>query len=119
MIPRKRPVLSRAIDSLTHFLGREYVFAGAVVVVLGWLAGGIRFGFGDTYQLIINTGTTIVTFVMVFAVQHTQDRDAKAQHVKLDAILRAIAAAPNHLVGAEDMPDAELDGERQRLRAGQ
>lgn len=75
---------------------------------MAWGATGPLFGFSDTWQLVINTGTTIVTFLMVFAIQNTQNRDAKAMHLKLDELIRAVQGARNNLVDLEDMTDAEL-----------
>jgi low affinity Fe/Cu permease len=74
-----------------------------------WALTGPTFHFSDTWQLIINTGTTIVTFLMVFLIQNTQNRDAKAMHLKLDEIIRALKKARNELVDPEDLSDEELD----------
>src|SRR6187402_3487042 len=71
-------------------LGSAWAFTGAIVIILIWALTGPTFGFSDTWQLIINTGTTIVTFLMVFLIQNTQNRDAKAVHLKLDEIIRAL-----------------------------
>src|SRR5438270_13122537 len=79
-------------------LGSAWAFAGAMLVILVWLLTGPTFHFSDTWQLIINTGTTIVTFLMVFLIQNTQNRDAKAMHLKLDEIIRALKKARNALV---------------------
>jgi len=84
-------------------LGSAWAFAGAVLVILVWLLTGPTFHFSDTWQLIINTGTTIVTFLMVFLIQNTQNRDAKATQLKLDEIIRAIKGARNTLVDLEDL----------------
>ena len=80
----------------------------AVFVIIIWGATGPTFHFSDTWQLIINTGTTIVTFLMVFLIQNTQNRDAKAVHLKLDELLRAIKGARNELVDLEELSDEEL-----------
>jgi len=80
----------------------------ALLVIVIWGTTGPLFGFSDTWQLVINTGTTIVTFLMVFIIQHTQNRDSKALHLKLDEVIRAIRGARNELVDLEDMPDDEL-----------
>ena len=77
-------------------------------MILVWLLTGPTFHFSDTWQLIINTGTTIVTFLMVFLIQNTQNRDAKAMHLKLDEIIRALKKARNELVDLEDLSDEEL-----------
>ena len=90
-------------------LGSAWSFAGAVLVILVWLLTGPTFHFSDTWQLIINTGTTIVTFLMVFLIQNTQNRDAKAMHLKLDEIIRALEKARNELVDLEDLSDKDLE----------
>jgi low affinity Fe/Cu permease len=103
----------------SRVLGSPWAFLTALAVTLGWALTGSFFGYSDTWQLVINTGTTIVTFLMVFLIQNTQNRDAKALHLKLDELLRAVTAARTRLVSLEDMTDAELDrlhDEFQRLR---
>jgi low affinity Fe/Cu permease len=89
-------------------LGSAWSFAAAVLVILAWLITGPTFHFSDTWQLIINTATTVVTFLMVFLIQNTQNRDAKAMHLKLDEIIRALKKARNELVDLEDLSDEEL-----------
>ena len=89
-------------------LGSAWAFAAAVLVILVWLLTGPMFHFSDTWQLIINTATTVVTFLMVFLIQNTQNRDAKAVHLKLDELIRAIKDARNELVDLEDLSDEEL-----------
>jgi len=89
-------------------LGSAWAFAGAVLVILVWVLTGPLFHFSDTWQLVINTATTIVTFLMVFLIQNTQNRDAKAVHLKLDELIRALKDARNELVDLEDLSDEEL-----------
>ena len=89
-------------------LGSPWAFVMAILVIVVWAATGPTFHFSDTWQLIINTGTTIVTFLMVFIIQNTQNRDAKAVHLKLDEIIRAIKGARNELVDLEELSDEEL-----------
>ena len=89
-------------------LGSAWAFAGAMLVILVWILTGPTFHFSDTWQLIINTGTTIVTFLMVFLIQNTQNRDAKAMQLKLDEIIRALKKARSELVDLEDLSDEEL-----------
>jgi low affinity Fe/Cu permease len=89
--------------------GRPSAFIAAVGVVVLWLVTGPLFHFSDTWQLVINTGTTIVTFLMVFLVQNTQYRDAEAVQVKLDELLRATKGAQNALMDLEELEDRELD----------
>ncbi len=101
-------------------LGSAWAFVGAVLVILVWLLTGPTFHFSDTWQLIINTGTTIITFLMVFLIQNTQNRDAKAMHLKLDEVIRALKKARNELVDLEDLSDEELnklEEQFKRLRA--
>ena len=89
-------------------LGSAWAFAGAVLAILVWVLTGPLFHFSDTWQLVINTATTIVTFLMVFLIQNTQNRDAKAAHLKLDELIRALKGARNELVVLEDLSDEEL-----------
>jgi len=100
-------------------LGSAWAFGGAVLVILVWILTGPTFHFSDTWQLIINTATTIITFLMVFLIQNTQNRDAKAVHLKLDEVIRALKGARNKLVDLEDLSDEELkklEEQFQRLR---
>lgn len=89
-------------------VGSPWAFLIAAGVILIWAVTGPIFGFSDTWQLVINTSTTIVTFLMVFLIQNTQNRDAKAVHLKLDELIRSIDAARNPLVRIEEMSDDEL-----------
>ena len=89
-------------------LGSAWAFIGAIFIIAVWGLTGPAFHFSDTWQLIINTGTTIVTFLMVFLIQNTQNRDAKAMHLKLDELIRAIQGARNRLVDLEKLSDDEL-----------
>jgi low affinity Fe/Cu permease len=89
-------------------LGSAWSFAAAVLIIILWLVTGPAFHFSDTWQLIINTATTVVTFLMVFLIQNTQNRDAKAVHLKLDEIIRAVKGARNELVDLEDLSEDEL-----------
>ena len=89
-------------------VGSPLAFLAGVIIVLVWGVTGPAFRYSDTWQLVINTGTTIVTFLMVFLIQNTQNRDAKAMHLKLDELIRAVASARNRLVHLEDLSDADL-----------
>jgi low affinity Fe/Cu permease len=103
----------------SFILGTAWAFTIAVLVIIIWGVTGPAFHFSNTWQLIINTGTTIVTFLMVFLIQNTQNRDAKAVHLKLDEIIRAIKGARNQLVDLEDLSDEDLkklEEQFQRLR---
>jgi low affinity Fe/Cu permease len=84
-------------------------FLAAVIVILIWFGSGPFFGFSDTWQLVINTGTSIVTFLMVFVIQSSQSRDTRAIQLKLDELLRSVKAARNELVSLENLSDEELD----------
>jgi low affinity Fe/Cu permease len=94
--------------------GRPATFVAAVAIIVGWAVSGPLFGFSDTWQLAINTSTTIVTFLMVFLIQNTQNRDAEAMQVKLDELIRAIEGAHNALLNLEELEEEDLD----RIRAG-
>jgi low affinity Fe/Cu permease len=97
-------------------LGSAWAFAAAVLAILIWILTGPTFHFSDTWQLIINTATTIITFLMVFLIQNTQNRDAKAMHLKLDELIRAIKNARNELVDLEDLSDEELKKLEEQFR---
>ena len=96
-------------------LGSAWAFCGASLIIVVWLLTGPTFHFSDTWQLIINTGTTIVTFLMVFLIQNTQNRDAKAVHLKLDELIRALKGARNKLVDLEELSDDELNSLEQQF----
>jgi low affinity Fe/Cu permease len=97
-------------------LGSAWAFSGAVLVIVVWLVTGPTFHFSDTWQLIINTATTVVTFLMVFLIQNTQNRDAKAQHLKLDELIRAVKGARNQLVDLEELSDDDLKKLEEQFR---
>ena len=116
-------VVSDAFRVFAHrssvMLGSAWAFTGAVLVILVWILTGPPFHFSDTWQLIINTATTVITFLMVFLIQNTQNRDAKAVHLKLDELIRAVKGARNQLVDLEDLSDEELkklEKQFQRMR---
>jgi low affinity Fe/Cu permease len=90
-------------------VGSPWAFVLAVVVVITWVVTGPRFAFSDTWQLVINTGTTIVTFLMVFLIQNTQNRDTKAVHLKLDELIYGVHGARNSLIDLENLSDQELE----------
>ena len=97
-------------------LGSAWAFCGAVLVIVVWLVTGPTFHFSDTWQLIINTATTVITFLMVFLIQNTQNRDAKAMHLKLDELIRAVKGARNHLVDLEELSDNDLKKLEEQFR---
>ena len=98
-----------------HTTGQPLAFLLAILLIVGWAATGPLFGFGDTWQLVINTGTTIVTFLMVFLVQNSQNRDAAAIQAKLDEIIRAATDARDHFIGIEHLTDQEIEKVRAEL----
>lgn len=89
--------------------GSSIAFGAALLIIITWATLGPGFNYSDTWQLIINTGTTIVTFLMVFLIQNTQNRDAKAIHLKLDELLKSVKGARNMMVNVEDLPDEDLE----------
>jgi low affinity Fe/Cu permease len=97
-------------------LGTAWVFVGAITIIAVWAATGHFYNYSDTWQLLINTGTTIVTFLMVFLIQNTQNRDSKAVHLKLDELIRAIDSARNHLVNVDRLSDEELKALEQQFK---
>jgi low affinity Fe/Cu permease len=103
----------------SNILGSAWAFVLALLVIVVWAVTGPTFHYSDTWQLIINTGTTIVTFLMVFLIQNTQNRDAKAVHLKLDELIRALGPARNKLVDLEKLSDDQLkalEAEFEKLR---
>lgn len=106
----------------SKMVGSSWAFILAVLIILVWAVTGPLFHYSDTWQLVINTGTTIITFLMVFLIQNTQNRDAKAIHLKLDELIRGVKGARTHLVDLQAMSDEELDrlqGQFKRVRHAQ
>lgn len=97
-------------------VGSPWAFLAAAATIVLWAATGPIFGYSDTWQLVINTGTTIVTFLMVFLIQNTQNRDAKAIHLKLDELIRAHHDARNNLVDLESLSDEQLEALQEQFR---
>jgi low affinity Fe/Cu permease len=98
-------------------VGSPWVFLFAIMVVIGWALTGTMFHYSNTWQLVINTGTTIVTFLIVFLIQNTQNRDAKAIHLKLDELIHKIKGARNTLIALETCTDEELERLQQQFES--
>ena len=108
---------SNFAKAAAHFCGRPWVFTLAVASIAIWGITGPIFGYSDTWQLVINTGTTIITFLMVFLIQNTQNRDTEAMQVKLDELIRATKGAHNALLDLEELEEGNLDTFRAKYRA--
>jgi low affinity Fe/Cu permease len=113
--PEERSLLCRVQDAFRVFargassvLDTAWAFVAAITIIAAWSITGPIYDYSDTWQLLINTGTTIVTFLMVFIIQNTQNRDSKAVHLKLDELIRSIDSARNHLVNVDRLSDDEL-----------
>ncbi|MEI9900838.1 MAG: low affinity iron permease family protein [Hyphomicrobium sp.] len=113
---KRVPLFTRFARWTSRAAGTPYAFTGAVAVVLLWSLSGPLFGFSDTWQLVINTGTTIVTFLMVFAIQASQNRDSEAIQVKLDELIRSIEGARNSLLDLEELEEGEIERLRKKYR---
>ena len=100
-------------EKVSHTAGGAYTFIIAVLIIVIWISTGPLFNFSNTWQLVINTGTTIITFLMVFVIQNTQNRDSKAIHLKLDELLYASKKAKDKFMDAEDMTDEELEKDKE------
>jgi low affinity Fe/Cu permease len=109
---RQQHLFTRFAKWTSRVAGRPFTFSLAVGVILAWAVTGPMFGFSDTWQLVINTGTTIVTFLMVFLIQNTQNRDSEAIHIKLDELIRSVKGAHNALLDLETLEEHELDNIR-------
>jgi low affinity Fe/Cu permease len=106
---KSREGFRKFAHNTSQIVGSPGMFIIACLVIIAWALTGPIFQFSDTWQLVINTGTTIVTFLMVFLIQNTQNRDTRAIHLKLDELIRAMKGARNKLVNLEEMSDEELD----------
>jgi len=110
----KQSAFARVSRLISTSMGHPIAFAAALATIVAWAASGPLFHFSDTWQLVINTGTTIVTFLMVFLIQNTQNRDATAMHLKLDELIRATEGARNVSLDMEELSEAELSTLRDR-----
>lgn len=109
-------VFHKIAHKTSEVVGSPYAFTGALVIVLLWALSGPYFGYSDTWQLVINTGTTILTFLMVFLIQNTQNRDGRASQLKLDELIRAQKSARNRLLDLEDLTDGEMNELQEEFR---
>jgi low affinity Fe/Cu permease len=103
-----KEIFRKFAHKTSELVGSPWSFIAAMLIIAIWAISGPLFGFSDTWQLVINTGTTIITFLMVFLIQNTQNRDAKAIHLKLDELLRGVEGARTGLVDLEDLSDEQL-----------
>lgn len=110
-----REVFRKFAASTARVVGSPWIFVLAVLLIVGWGLSGPMFYYSDTWQLVINTTTTIVTFLMVFLIQNTQNRDSEAIHLKLDELIRAVNTARTRLVDLEDLSDEQLDELREEF----
>jgi low affinity Fe/Cu permease len=109
MAKKKTDIFTKFTSSTSAVLGRPWVFSAALAVLFLWVCSGPILGFSDTWQLIINTSTTIITFLMVFIIQNTQNRDNMAMNIKLDAIMKRQGITEDDLIEAEDKSDKKLE----------
>jgi low affinity Fe/Cu permease len=109
---------SRAAQWTSQQCGRAYTFVGAIVIIAAWAVSGPAFRYSDTWQLIINTGTTIITFLMVFLIQNTQNRDTTAIQLKLDELIRANENAQNRMMKLEDLTENQIKQLKESLAGG-
>ena len=114
---QNRDAFSGFATTASTWLGSKWAFLGAILIIAAWAASGPIFHFSDTWQLVINTGTTIVTFLMVFLIQNTQNRDARAINLKLNELIYSIDAAGDQMLDIENLSDEELDVMQKRYEA--
>lgn len=105
----KRNIFERIAHLATVFTGSTAAFMSALLIIIAWLITGPLFHFSDTWQLVINTGTTIITFLMVFLIQRAQNKDSKAIHLKLNELVASLKGPSNRLVDVEDLSEKELE----------
>lgn len=111
-----RDVFTAFSTKAAQIMGTPWAFLFAVLIIIAWAVSGPLFGYSDTWQLVINTGTTIITFLMVFLIQNTQNRDARAMHLKLDELISAVKRARNEMIDIESLSDEELERIAERYK---
>lgn len=116
MANKKEDFFTRFTTKASSLLGRPLLFIGALLVLIVWGLSGPFLGFSDTWQLVINTGTTIITFLMVFIIQNTENRDSLAVNLKLDAIMKKQGITNEDLIDAEDESDRELEQQKEKVQ---
>lgn len=116
MSNKKPDVFTRFTSKASKTMGHAWVFMAAVCVLLLWAISGPFLGYSNTWQLVINTGTTIITFLMVFIIQNTQNRDSAALHVKLDALMLELKISNSRLYAAEDEGEQQLEHQRHTIK---
>jgi low affinity Fe/Cu permease len=116
MSRKKSDFFNRFTTKASSLLGRAWVFVTALIILLLWAITGPLLGFSDTWQLVINTSTTIITFLMVFIIQNTQNRDNLAINIKLDAIMRKLNITEKKLIEAEDESDKKLESKKKKVQ---
>lgn len=116
MSKRKEDIFTRFTTTVSAWLGRPWVFVTALGILVIWAITGPVLGFSDTWQLVINTGTTIITFLVVFIIQNTQNRDNLAINIKLDTIMRKFDITENDLIEAEDESDKQLEQQKKVIQ---
>jgi low affinity Fe/Cu permease len=115
---RKPDIFTRFTSAVSKAMGHAWIFVAAVALLIIWALSGPLLGFSDTWQLIINTSTTIITFLMVFIIQNTQNRDNMAINLKLDALMKETGASTEKLLKAEEESDKKLEKEKKQMRNG-
>jgi low affinity Fe/Cu permease len=115
-VRRRYGTFKRFAQATSHFVGTSVAFGIALLVVVVWAVTGPLFRYSDTWQLVINTGTTIVTFLMVFLIQHTQNRDSESLRLKLDELIRAVDQARDDFIEIDDLDDDELRALREEFQ---
>jgi low affinity Fe/Cu permease len=113
---RRGAAFDRFSGSAAEWTGRPWAFVLACLVLVAWIVSGPIFGFSDTWQLIINTGTTIVTFLMVFLIQHSENKNSRALQMKLDELIASTESASNRLIDIEELSEDELTSLHERFR---